>query len=409
MTHLQLAEPLTLPNGTVIKNRFFKSAMSETLANHRNQPNALHVHLYHEWAKGGVGIALTGNVMVDRHALGEPGNVVVEDDRDMPMLKQWAEAGTANGTQLWMQINHPGKQSPRTLSKQPVAPSAVPVGGRFKRAFNLPRALTTAEVKALVRRFVTTATIAKKAGFTGVEIHGAHGYLVNQFLSPYDNRRTDEYGGSLENRMRFLIEIYQGMREALGTDFPIGLKLNCTDFKEGGFSEKDSMIVVKKMAALGIDLIEVSGGSYENPKMSTGTGKGNNDVFFLDYAQKIINMVDVPIVVTGGFRSEASMEEALANHKTSMVGIGRPFALVPDLPNQIFAGRYQTVKTQRLTTGFKFLDKSLGALIGNSYYEQQMQRIAQGKKTQRHHNAWRPLFYTLLRQGPAAFSPRRSK
>ncbi len=182
MTHLQLAEPLTLPNGTVIKNRFFKSAMSETLANHRNQPNALHVHLYHEWAKGGVGIALTGNVMVDRHALGEPGNVVVEDDRDMPMLKQWAEAGTANGTQLWMQINHPGKQSPRTLSKQPVAPSAVPVGGRFKRAFNLPRALTTAEVKALVRRFVTTATIAKKAGFTGVEIHGAHGYFGQSIL-----------------------------------------------------------------------------------------------------------------------------------------------------------------------------------------------------------------------------------
>lgn len=409
MKKLKMAETLTLPNGTIIKNRFFKSAMSETMANRKNQPNQLHVNLYRVWASGGTGIVVTGNVMVDRSALGEPGNVVVEDERDMDVLKQWAKAGTANNTQLWMQINHPGKQSPRTLSKEPVAPSAIPVGGSYGNVFNNPRALTTTEVKELVTRFITTAKIAKKAGFTGVQIHGAHGYLVNQFLSPHDNQRTDEYGGTLENRMRFLVEIYTGMHESLGSNFPIGLKLNSTDFKEGGFTEEDSIKVVKKMAELGIDLIEVSGGSYENPKMSSGTGEGSDEVFFLDYAKKIKSMVDVPIVVTGGFRSKDSMEEALMNNKTSMIGIARPLALVPDIPNQILEGQYKTVNTQRLTTCSKALDKKLGALIGNSYYEQQMKRIAKGKKTKRHQNGWSPLFHTLMLHGPTALLPRRSK
>ena len=406
MDKLKVAEKLILPNGTIIKNRFFKSAMSELFANGKCQPNQLHVNLYHEWANGGTGIVMTGNVMVDGRALGEPGNVVVEDERDMVVLKQWATAGTANNTQLWMQINHPGKQSPRTLSKEPVAPSAVPLGGNFRHAFNDPRALTAAEIKELVKRFITTAKIAKKAGFTGVQIHGAHGYLVNQFLSPYDNRRTDEYGGSLENRMRFLVEIYEGMRDALGANFPIGLKLNSTDFKEGGFTEEDSIKVVMKMAELGIDLIEISGGNAENFKMASGTG---DEVFFLKYAQKIKSKVNVPIVVTGGFRSKESMEEAVRNNKTSMIGIARPLALVPDIPNQIMEGRYETVNTQRLTTGIKGLDEKFGAIIGNSYYEQQMKRIAQGKKTKRHQNGWSPLLFTLRLHGPAALLPRRSK
>ena len=409
MSTLKVLEQLTLPNGKIVKNRFFKSAMSETMADRDNRPNSSHVRLYQEWAKGGAGIVVTGNVMVDRYALGEPGNVVVEDERDMDVLKQWARAGTANRTQLWMQINHPGKQSPRTISKQPVAPSAIPVEGNYRSVFNEPRALTTDEVEGVVQRFVTTAIIAKKAGFTGVQIHGAHGYLVNQFLSPHDNQRTDQYGGTLENRMRFLVEIYQGMRKALGQSFPIGLKLNSSDFKEGGFSEEDSIEVVKTMTEIGIDLIEISGGSYENPKMSAGTGRGSDDVFFLNYAQNIKSMVDVPIVVTGGFRSVESMEEALANEKTSMIGIARPMALVPDIPNRISEGHYETVKTQRLTTGIRSLDKKLGPLIGNSYYEQQMKRLARGKKPKRSQNAWSPLFHTFMLHGPQALLPRRSR
>lgn len=408
MTKIKAAEGLTLPNGTFIKNRFFKSAMSETMANRKNQPGQLHVNLYREWANGGAGIVMTGNVMVDRNALGEPGNVVIEDRRDMEILKQWAKAGTANNTHLWMQINHPGKQSPRTVSREAVAPSAVPISGSYGSAFKKPRTLSAAEVKSIVNRFVTTAAIAKEAGFTGVQIHAAHGYLVNQFLSPYDNQRTDEYGGELKNRMRFLVEIYQGMRKALGPDFPIALKLNSADFKEGGFTEEDSIEVVKTMAGLGIDLIEVSGGSYENPKMMSDRGEGGHEVFFLEYAQRIKSLVDVPIVVTGGFRSQESMQEALMNNKTSMIGIARPFVLVPDIANRIMQGRYETVKTPRLTTGLKALDKKLGSIIGLSYYEQQMKRIAEGKESKRHQNAWSPLAHALLQNGLAALVPRRS-
>ena len=194
---MKVSEPLEL-DGVTLKNRFFKSAMSETMANGRNQPGEKHARLYHEWARGGAGVVVTGNVMVDRNALGEPGNVVIEDEKDMDKLKRWAEKGTEDDTHLWMQINHPGKQSPKTMSKEPVSPSAIPMGDALRSAFNPPRALANDEVKIIVERYVKTAEIAKKAGFTGVQIHGAHGYLVNQFLSPHDNRRNDEYGGILK-------------------------------------------------------------------------------------------------------------------------------------------------------------------------------------------------------------------
>jgi len=406
MCALKVAEALVLPHGRRVKNRFFKSAMSEAMASKDHQPTSLHVNLYRKWAEGGSGIVVTGNVMVDPSALGEPGNVVIEDERYMEVLKNWAKAGTVNGTHLWMQINHPGKQSPRSLSKEPVAPSAISLNSKSKAFFNKPRELTTVEVKEVINRFVTTAAIAKKAGFTGVQIHGAHGYLVSQFLSPLDNKRTDDYGGSLENRMRFLVEMYSGMRIELGSDFPIALKINSTDFKEDGFSEEDSIEIVKKMADLGMDLVEISGGDYEKPKMFSGAGE-NEEIFFIDYAQKLKTMVDIPVVVTGGFRSVNSMEEALRNDKTSMIGMARPLALDPDIPKQILNGEYEPVATPRLTTGIKPLDRKLGALIGLTYYEQQIRRIAKGKETKIHRNGWSPLLYNAKVHGLAGLLPRR--
>lgn len=196
-----LADPLTLPSGAVIKNRILKGAMNEALGDRGAHPTEPLVNLYRHWASGGTGLLLTGNVMVDPRQLGEPGNVAVEDETDMDMLRQWAQAGTENGAALWMQINHPGKQSPRTINQHPVAPSAIGFGGKYERFFSMPRELSRGEIEAIVGRFARTAVIARDAGFTGVEIHGAHGYLVNQFLSPLDNHRTDEYGGSLENRL----------------------------------------------------------------------------------------------------------------------------------------------------------------------------------------------------------------
>ena len=191
-----LDQPLELPCGATLKNRLGKSAMSETLGTTDNRGTAKLTRLYRAWARGGTGLSVTGNVMIDRRALGEPCNVVLEDRRDMDRLKAWARAGRENGTHLWMQINHPGKQAPAALNRETVSPSAVPFSDpNLKRFFHVPRALTVAEIEDLVRRFGETAALAKEAGFAGVQIHGAHGYMVSQFLSPRHNRREASFRG----------------------------------------------------------------------------------------------------------------------------------------------------------------------------------------------------------------------
>lgn len=402
MTVERLFEPLELNNGVTIKNRLYKGAMSEGMADGNHRPTQALVNAYQHWADGGIGMALTGNVMVDRRYLGEPGNVVVEDERDLDILKRWAEAGKRNNSHIWMQINHPGKQSPKSVSQQPVAPSAIPINGDAGSGFNPPREMTLNEIKETIERFVTTAVIAKKAGFTGVQIHGAHGYLVSQFLSARDNRRFDEYGGTLENRMKFLVEIYTGMREALGKDFPISLKINSTDFSDKGFSLEDSIAVIKKMDELGIDHIEISGGDYEKPKMM-----GDGEVYFLDYAKKVSEKVEVPISVIGGFRRQQSMVDAITETNVSMIGIGRPLVLNPELPNQLREGTYKDITLPRLTTKVKALDKIIGGFVGLAYYEQQIRRLGNNQKPVVHTNAWSPLFELAKTHGAKAFSKRR--
>lgn len=389
MERLNVEKAITLPNGKVIKNRFFKSAMSEAMADTDHRPTNAHIDLYSNWARGGAGIIVTGNVMVDRSALGEPGNVVIEDERDLCKLRKWGQAGTVNQTELWMQINHPGRQSPKSMSRQPVAPSAVPLKWPYPLLFNSPRGLTLSEIDILVNKYIRTAEIAKKAGFTGVQIHAAHGYLVSQFLSPLTNRRQDHYGGSLNNRLRFLMDIYKGMRQTLGNNFPISVKLNSSDFSPGGFTGEEAAETVKKLAASGIDLVEISGGSYENPEMFQSV-KGET-VFFLDYAEQLMRGVGIPIVVTGGFRTLESMEKALEQKSTSMIGLARPLALYPDLPRKMISGETVEVDLPRLTTRIKFLDKRIGGLMAISYYEQQMKNIAEGKPVDLSTNGWKPL------------------
>ncbi|MEC8429016.1 MAG: NADH:flavin oxidoreductase/NADH oxidase family protein, partial [Pseudomonadota bacterium] len=257
----QISDSITLPCGASAKNRLFKSAMSEQLADADHNPSGKLFKLYQTWAEGGIGICVSGNIMVDRNALGEPKNVVLDEQSNLDRFRRWASAATQNGTEFWAQLNHPGKQIPNFLNKQPVAPSAIPLGNGLDKAFNCPRELTDNEIEAIIQRFATSAKLAQQAGFTGVQIHSAHGYLVNQFLSPHHNRRTDRWGGPLENRMRFLMEIYHNIRKAVGEDFPVAIKLNSADFQKGGFSEEDFLLVVQELDKLGIDLIEVSGGN----------------------------------------------------------------------------------------------------------------------------------------------------
>jgi 2,4-dienoyl-CoA reductase-like NADH-dependent reductase (Old Yellow Enzyme family) len=196
------------------------------------------------------------------------------------------------------------------------------------------------------------------------------------------------------------------MRRVLGETFPISLKLNSSDFNQEGFTEAESIAVVEKMAEMGLDLIEISGGNYEQPKMSTGT---DSEVFFLDYAQKLKEKVDIPVVVTGGFRSKESMETALEKGHTDMIGIARPMALDPHLPNRIMSDDYEKITTRRLTTGIKGLDEKVGPAVGNVYYAMQLKRIAEGKETQQHTNAWRPLLHLIATHGPQALKPKRRK
>ena len=409
MTENLLFTPITLPNGTTIKNRFFKSAMSEGMGTRDFQPKKNIATLYKCWAEGGTGLIITGNIMVDPKRTAEPGNIVFDKNSNMEILKNWANQGQQHGAKVMVQLNHPGKQAPKTVSKQTVAPSAVPLGNGLNKLFSTPRALTTSEVEELVQKFVTSAKVAKEAGFSGVQIHAAHGYLISQFLSPHDNRRTDKYGGSLENRMRFLKEIYLGMREELGKDFTIGIKINSTDFKEDGLTEEDSLKTIIELANLGLDFVEISGGTYERPAMMGATSKSTNQVFFAEYSKKLKQKIEIPVVVTGGIRSINAMNTLLNDNTTDFIGIARPLTIDPNIPNKIKQGTYTIVETTRVSTGVKKLDKIFGSLLGIVYYQVLMQNIAKGKEPKATKNAWPSLIQAVYNQGLAVLFPQRAK
>ena len=405
-----LGRSCRLPCGASVKNRFFKSAMSETLGTRAGAPRPGLARLYGTWADGGAGLLVTGNVMIDPTALGEPRNVIVEDEQHLDALREWALAGAANDTHHWMQLNHPGKQSPRNLSPEPVAPSAIPLGAGLGSMFRTPRALEEAEIEQIVGRFATTARVAKAAGFSGVQIHGAHGYLVSQFLSPRHNQRTDGYGGTPHKRMRFLLEVYAAIREALGPEFPVGLKLNSADFQRGGFSEEESLGVVSAVCEAGLDLLEISGGSYEAPAMTgqrvpVKESTRQREAYFLEYAEKVREVSKVPLVVTGGFRTSAAMIDAVQSGATDLVGLARPLTIEPDLPARVLAGEALTSKVRPLRSGFKAVDSR--AMLEVTWYEQQMARMAKGKAPKPDRGPLVSVLLTLLTVGFRAFSQRR--
>lgn len=379
-----LSQSFTLPNGAVIKNRIVKSAMSESLATYDNRITPELVRLYERWAEGGTGLLITGNVMIDRRALGEPGNVVLEDDRDMVMLKAWARAGTRNGTQLWMQLNHPGKQVPLSLNKEAVSPSALPFENpELARFFAVPRALGEEEILDLIQRFGRSAELAQQAGFTGVQIHGAHGYLVSQFLSGRHNQRTDQWGGNPENRRRFVLAVYQEMRRRCGPGFPIAIKLNSADFQKGGFSEEESLGLIRALSEAGIDHIEISGGTYEAPAMAgkrqapAKESSRRREAYFLEFAEKARAAVKTPLVVTGGFRSLAGMAEAITGGAVDFVGLARGIAIEPDLPRRLLSGQEPRHQVRPISTGIKLVDKM--GMMEVMWYSRQLHRMGRGR------------------------------
>ncbi|KAF0804337.1 NADH:flavin oxidoreductase/NADH oxidase [Alcanivorax xiamenensis] len=377
--HSGLAAPLTLKTGTVIPNRIVKAAMHESMGNSRGKPSHWLLPLYQAWALGGAGLSITGNVMVDRRARSEPGNVVVEDERYLKILSEWAQQGSVGGTQLWMQINHPGRQAMHGLNRENLAPSAIPFKPELAPYFPVPREIKPDQIEDVIARFANTARIAKKAGFGGVQIHAAHGYLINQFLSPQLNRREDQWGGTPEKRRRFLLAVYHAIRETVGDDYPIGIKLNSADFQKGGYGENESMEAVLAIADAGIDLIEISGGTYESPAF-TGLQQPEKEstrqreAYFIDFAEKVRERTSVPLMVTGGFRSVAGMNEALQGGGLDLVGLARLFSLDPAVPQRLLAGfdPKQAVAPRR--SGVKAVDRS--GMMEIVWYSHQLMRIA---------------------------------
>lgn len=394
-----LRQPLRLPCGVELPNRLAKSAMSEQLADLAHRPTPALIRLYERWAGGGAGLLVTGNVMIERSAVAEPRNVVITDERDLPLLRRWAQAGRGTGTHLWMQINHPGRQALRFLSPQPVAPSAVPMRVA-RRAFAAPRALTAAEIPPLIERYATAAAIARQAGFSGVQIHAAHGYLISQFLSPVTNQRRDDWGGTLPKRMRFLQEIYRAIRALVGEDFPIGVKLNSADFQRGGYSTAESLQVAQVLDQEGVDLLEISGGTYEHPAMVGPSALPQKDstrqreAYFLEYVHQVRRTVALPLMLTGGFRSVAAMTTAIAEGSVDLIGLARPMAVEPDFPQRLLTGQVRTSAITPRHTGIPRLDR-LG-LLEVIWYTQQLQRLGAGKAPARRRHPWTALSLACL-------------
>jgi 2,4-dienoyl-CoA reductase-like NADH-dependent reductase (Old Yellow Enzyme family) len=405
-----LEQPLSLPCGATLRNRLAKAAMTEGLADAWLRATPRHERLYRTWGHGGAGLLLTGNVQVDRFDLERPANVAI--DRSAPetceaearrRLAEWARAGTATGCHCWVQLSHAGRQSPRYVTGRPLAPSAVSLD--LLGNYATPRALREEEILDLIGRFAHAAAIVRETGFTGVQVHGAHGYLLSSFLSPVTNRRTDAWGGSLENRARFLLECVRAVRRAVGADFPVALKLNSDDFRKGGFSHEECLQVVAWLNSESLDLLEISGGTYEQPRLIGFEGRANDAVpvrrstkareaYFLEYAAAIRRVATMPLMVTGGFRSRSGMETALGGTDGTgdcdVIGLGRPLCWMPDLPRRLLAREVDRIddldaRLQLRERGFwspqsRFVvGKALNAFAAQSWYYCQLFRLADGR------------------------------
>lgn len=393
MTNSPLAQTLSLPCGAVLPNRLGKSAMTEGLADKHDRPTVHHERLYRTWSEGGTGLHITGNVMIDRRYLERAGNVVLEDERDLDLFKRWAEAGTVGGNHCWVQLNHPGRQCPRIVNKQPLSPSDVHLD--LLGNFGKPRAMTEEDIQDVIKRFARSAALVKRAGFTGVQIHCAHGYLFSQFLSPKVNQRKDQWGGSLENRARIIRHTIKAVREVVGNDFPIGVKLNSADFQKGGFSLDECVQVAQWLGEDGIDLLEISGGTYEQLSLigveptEVRESTRKREAYFIEYAARIRDAAKVPLMVTGGFRSRAVMEQAITQNEVDVVGLARPLCTQPDCSRQLIAGTLDQLDDyeQGLVLGSGFwgnnsrsnLVKAINSFGQVGFYYWQIIRLGEGK------------------------------
>lgn len=409
MNEISIAEPLTLPSGLVLPNRVAKAAMSENLADNDGVPTDDLARLYSRFARGGAGLLVTGNAAVDPGGRTERHNVVMTRDHGEP-LAAWARAAKSHGAAVLMQLSHAGRQTARTVTWRPLAPSAVAVD-RKGGLFSAPNPLTLAQIEVLVARFGRAAAFAEAAGFDGVQIHGAHGYLVSQFLSPLTNLRSDRYGGDIEGRMRFLLETVRAVRRSTKEGFTLSVKLNSADFQRGGFTLEESMTVAEALQAEGIDLLEISGGSYEKPAMMGSEQQPvrestrAREAFFLEYAERMRERVDLPLMVTGGFRTREGMDQALRSGATDVVGIARPLAIDPDLPGRLIRGESEAATEHHVGVGVRLFDD----LLQIQWYQRQLARMGEGAEPAPGMSRWGTIARALAHTYAEVFSSWRRR
>lgn len=355
----KLLQQLRLPfAGRSAQNRFLKAAMTERLASwdpkdhsKRGVPSSALCNLYKRWGEGQFGIILTGNIMVDTTNMEAPGNLVipvnsVEDSTRLEAWRKLAASGKEHGSLMIGQISHPGRQVSSRLQSNPVSASDIGIEKEvFGMTFAKPHAATKSEIASLVEAFTHAAVFLHRAGFDGIQIHGAHGYLLAQFLAVATNKRTDEYGGSLRNRSRIIAEIAKSIRKAVpsSTGFVLGIKLNSVEFEEGGFGvDECAELCTILEQELQFDFVELSGGTYESIAwVYKRESTKKREAFFLEFADKVVpSLTQTKLYVTGGFKTVAAMADALQT--IDGVGIGRPACAEPLFPRQVAEGQITT-------------------------------------------------------------------
>ena len=420
-----LSKPLVLPCGQEIANRIAKAAMTEGLADGTNRGNERFTRLYRRWGEGGAGLLVTGNFLIDRWHLERGGNLAIAGEQSneaLAALADIAEAGKAHGSRIWVQLNHAGRQTQKMINKHPKAPSDIGLkmgNGRFGK----PVPMTADEVKRAIDGFIHAAKVCEQTGFDGVQVHAAHGYLMSQFLSGLSNRRSDEFGGDLSGRAKALLDIISGIRGAVRRDFAVTVKLNSADFQKGGFNQDDSATVARWLKEAGCDLIEVSGGNYEQPRMIDFDRKDpladnkrestkRREAYFLDFVPKLRAATDLPVMVTGGFRTVDAMVDAVEKDGVDMIGIGRPFCLNPDAARDILDGRIDRLASRDddlvIGTGLlgprspiSFL-RDLNAWGSLGWYYEHIYSLADGKQPDPSLSPFRALLLYDSQEGRAA-------
>ena len=319
-----------------LPNRLVRSATAERMADDGGRPRPQLVRLYRELAQGGVGLIITGHMYVHPSGKAHPEMTGIYSDDLIPGLAELADAVHREGGRVAVQINHGGMQCSREAVAETIAPSAVDAPFLNRS----PRAMTADEIARIIRAYGQAARRVREAGFDGVQIHGAHGYLIGQFLSPFVNRRNDEWGGGLEGRMRFLRAVCRAVREQVGPDYPVFVKLGMMDGVEGGLTAEEGVQVVAALEGMRLDGVEISGGigGGRDLNVRKGIRSEEDEAYFRPLARQARPATRLPIILVGGFRSRRVMEAVLAAGDADFVSLCRPLICEPDFPNRLRTG-----------------------------------------------------------------------